>query len=138
MLKLSLLTSLLLVGCTDQAPPRDLGPAPVMTLLSAADITAQVGVEFEPVRVRLTEADGTVMSQELVSFEFVEPVPGGTLLDARLTNADGIAEFTFAPRRVGTFTVRAYFEVCLSGFKSCTESVVRAQLIVPGTATSGG
>ena len=140
---------LALAGCFDPDPGPiilgplkvDLGPAPVMTLVSGANQTVPVGSEFgAPVRVRLAKADGTPMSNEPVSFHFQETMPGmgvGGIVTGERTNTEGVAEARFTPTRAGTFTVRAYFEECEElGFSTCVKVVVRAEVTVPGTAVA--
>lgn len=121
-----------------------LGPAPVLTLVSGEGQTVQVGSEFPlPVRVRLTTASGEPMPNVIVAFRFMDaPIPtiiGGGMITGRRTNADAIAEIKFTPTRAGTFTVRAYIEECVkSDFNGCVEEVVRAEVTVSGTAVAPG
>ena len=122
-------------------PSVDLGPAPVITLVSGGNQTVPVGSEFTaPVRVRLTNADGTSRVGTAIGFHFMEPVPGqigGGIITGRMTDAEGVAEIRFTPTRAGTFTVRAYLEECPKpGWKTCEQIVVRAEVTVAGTATA--
>jgi len=138
---------LALAGCYAEAAngPRavDLGPAPVIALVSGGGQTVTVGSEFgAPVRVRLTNADGSSMANTPVLFHFHEPVPGqigGGIITSRTTDAEGMAEIRFTPTRAGSFTVRAYREECAKpSFKFCDEIVVRAEVTASGTAVAAG
>lgn len=134
-----------LAGCYSESAytprPVDLGPAPVISLVSGGNQTVTVGSEFgAPVRVRLTNADGTAMASTPVLFHFHEPIPGrigGGIITARTTDAEGMAEIRFTPTREGAFTVRAFREECLKpSFKICEEYVVRAEVTASGTAVA--
>ena len=134
-----------LAGCLSEpfAPTKvDLGPAPVIVLVSGSNQTVTVGSEFDaPVRVQLTNADGTAQANKSVLFHFLEPVPGqfgGGIITARTTDSEGMAEIRFTPTRAGSFTVRAYREECAKpSLKFCEEIVVRAEVTATGTAVAG-
>jgi hypothetical protein len=132
---------LALAGCGVTEPKTaELGPAPILTVVSGADQTVQVHSEFGlPIRVRLTSASGTPMPNEYVGFQFDEsnPHPHGILATAALTDGDGVAEIRFTPDWPAPFNVTALFSECVKpGLFDCEQAITRATIVVRGTAVS--
>jgi hypothetical protein len=109
------LTACCLIGCKPNiANPFDfdLGPAPKMTVVSGQGQSVPLGSQAVA-SVRLVRADGSPMVGEAITFLYLETIPnqiGGGSSTFRITDADGVAQWTAPTTRVGPFTLTASFD----------------------------